>query len=269
MHERYTFAMTLAREAGALALERLKELKSGAIEIETKGALDFVTRADRDVENFIRTKITAHFPDDGILGEELAPAQLTSAVKWVIDPIDGTANYIRDLDHWGVSIACVVNGVSEIGVIYDPSRDKLFHARKGTGAFLNGKPLPKRKSLLDTPANPILALGHSRRIPLLIYLDAIRLLDARQIDHRRAGSAAIALTQVAEGKVDGYFEGDLNPWDCLAGLLINEELGITIQHGGTMSQSLQNGPVVIGQPFLQAVLDELSVLLNETIPQEA
>ena len=83
------------------------------------------------------------------------------------------------------------------------------------------------------------------------------------IDHRRAGSAAIALTQVAEGKVDGYFEGDLNPWDCLAGLLINAELGIVIRQGGTMSADLHNSPVLVGHPFLEEILGELASLESE------
>lgn len=263
MQERYALAMTVARDAGALALERQQGLKSGAISIETKGPLDFVTRADREVEAFIREQINTYFPDDGILGEEFASAHLTSQIKWVVDPIDGTANYIRDLDNWGVSIACVVDGSCEIGVIYEPARDKLFHARNGAGAFLNGEPLPKARGLAQAPANPIMALGHSRRIPLSIYLDAIRFLDDQKIDHRRAGSAAIALTQVAEGKVDGYFEGDLNPWDCLAGLLINAELGIIIRQGGTMSADLHNSPVLVGHPFLEEILGELASLENE------
>nr|WP_321980094.1 inositol monophosphatase [uncultured Cohaesibacter sp.] len=265
MQERYTLAMSMARDAGAMALERLQDLKNGSISVETKGPLDFVTRADREVEAFIREQILAHFPDDGIVGEELASAHPTSEIKWVIDPIDGTANYIRDLDSWGVSIACVVDGVCEIGVIYGPAKDKLFHARKGAGAFLNGVPLPEARGLAQAPANPIMSLGHSRRIPLSIYLDAIRCLDDRKIDHRRAGSAAIALTQVAEGKVDGYFEGDLNPWDCLAGLLINAELGIIIRQGGTMSADLQNSPVLVGHPFLQDTLDALASLENEAV----
>ena len=260
MQERYTLAMSMARDAGALALERLQDLKNGTISIETKGPLDFVTRADREVEAFIRQQILTHFPNDGIVGEELASAHPASTIKWVVDPIDGTANYIRDLDSWGVSIACVVDGACEIGVIYEPASDKLFHARKGAGSFLNEQALPKGRGLAQAPANPIMTLGHSRRIPLSIYLDAIRCLDARKIDHRRVGSAAIALTQVAEGKVDGYFEGDLNPWDCLAGLLINAELGIIIRKGDTMSRTLQNSPVLVGHPFLQETLDELAAI---------
>ena len=257
MEDRYTLAMTVAREAGALALARLEDLKNGSIQIETKGALDFVTRADREVERFIRDQILAQFPQDGLLGEELAPSGPDREILWVIDPIDGTANYIRDLDNWGVSIACVINGVCEIGVIYDPSRNALFHAMKGTGAYKNGLLLPQGRSAGSAPANPIMALGQSRRIPLSIYLDAITYLDQKQIDHRRAGSAAIALAQVAEGKVDGYFEGDLNPWDCLAGLLINQEAGNLVLQGEDMSRTLQNSPVLVGHPFLKALCEDL------------
>nr|WP_321456591.1 inositol monophosphatase [uncultured Cohaesibacter sp.] len=262
MQERYKLAMSLAREAGILALKRLEDLKNGSIQIETKGALDFVTMADREVESFIREQIFAQFPRDGILGEELAPTESTSDVIWVVDPIDGTANFIRDLDNWGVSIACVKNGICEIGVIYDPCRDRLFHCRRAFGAYRNGEELPKGKSGKEAPTNPVMALGHSRRIPLSIYIDAITYLDEQLIDHRRPGAAAIALTQVAEGKVDGYFEGDLNPWDCLAGILINEETGNLIRQGQEMSTSLKNSPVLVGAPFLKVQLDALSSIVK-------
>ncbi|WP_319412596.1 inositol monophosphatase [uncultured Cohaesibacter sp.] len=260
MQERYELAMKVAKEAGALALKCLEELKGGSIRIESKGVLDFVTRADREVEQFIRQEIARYFPQDGLLGEELAPAQARSETIWVIDPIDGTANYIRDLDHWGVSIACLDKGRCEIGVIYDPVRDRLFHAARKRGAFLNGQRLPDARGVNDAPANPVMALGHSRRIPLSIYFDVISRLDEMQVDHRRCGSAAIALTQVAEGKVDGYFEGDLNPWDCLAGLLINQEIGVLIEQGGAMCQTLQNGPVLVAHPFLKEKIGPLAAL---------
>ena len=265
MQERYTLAMSMARDAGALALERLQDLKNGSISVETKGPLDFVTRADREVEAFIREQILAHFPDDGIVGEELASAHPTSEIKWVIDPIDGTANYIRDLDSWGVSIACVVDGVCEIGVIYGPAKDKLFHARKGAGAFLNGVPLPEARGLAQAPANPIMSLGHSRRIPLSIYLDAIRCLDDRKIDQQARWLRCHRTHTGCRRKGGWVFRGRSKPLGLSRGSPDNAELGIIIRQGGTMSADLQNSPVLVGHPFLQDTLDALASLESEAV----
>ncbi|WP_316860023.1 inositol monophosphatase [uncultured Cohaesibacter sp.] len=266
MQIRYDLTKRLAREAGALALEKLQELKSGAIEIESKGISDFVTKADREVECFIRDTIAAEFPDDGLLGEEYAATDSQNSIVWVIDPIDGTANFIRDLDNWGVSIACVRDGCCEIGAIYDPNKDFLFHAVKGGGAFKETTPLHHGHKT-NTPPNPVMALGHSRRLPLSLYLNTIQYLFDERIEHRRAGSAAIALSQAAEGKVDGYFEGNLNAWDCMAGLLINKEAGNIIQCGDDIQRNLSNGAVLVGNPYLLPQLEALERICRSELAQ--
>ncbi|WP_114009162.1 inositol monophosphatase family protein [Cohaesibacter intestini] len=256
IEERYALLQTLAKEAGQLALNHLQALKDNRFPIEVKGPQDFVTKADRDVETFIRTKLKEAFPEDGLLGEEHGLEAGSNGFTWVIDPIDGTANYIRSIDQWAISIGLVSADRMEAGVIYDPMRDDLYRAAAAQGAFLNDSPLAKAKT--EAPTDPILILGRSKRKPFDSYLKTLSFLESKGIEYRRFGSAAMGLALVATGQVDGYFEADLNPWDCMAGLLIIKEMGGVIAAGEQAFESLQNQPICAVHPYMR---DEMTALL--------
>ncbi|MEH6444482.1 MAG: inositol monophosphatase family protein [Oceanospirillaceae bacterium] len=250
MLARYPLAKTVAVTAGKLALSYQEQ----ALTIEAKGIQDFVTQADQQVEKQIRQALQTAYPQDGFFGEETASDVQPDQAFWAVDPIDGTSNYMRKVDQWCISIAYVVDGVIQIAVIYDPVRDLLYHANRGNGAFCNDQ----RQYLNgDAPIDPTLILGHSRRAQLHIYLDVLQHLYQHDVEHRKFGSAALGLAQVITGQCDGYFEADLNPWDCLAGLLLIEEAGGVIISGNDMAKTLKNGPVAAGIISQGAVLQKL------------
>lgn len=252
---RYEIAQAVAREAGQIALDHLESLKNNHFAIEVKGPQDFVTKADRDVEIFIRRKLKASFPEDGLLGEEHGLESGSNELTWVIDPIDGTANYIRRIDQWAISIALVSQHGMEAGVIYDPVRNDLFSAQTGKGAKLNGQALDRVST--DRPKDPIIIVGRSKRKPFDHYLQTLAFLNNKGIEYRRFGSAAMGLAQVAQGLVDGYFEADLNPWDCLAGLLLVEEAGGFVLAGENVYRTLENEPICVSHPYLKETMMDL------------
>ncbi|NRA19272.1 MAG: inositol monophosphatase [Oceanospirillaceae bacterium] len=250
MLARYQLAKKVAKAAGKLALSYQEK----ALTIEAKGIQDFVTQADQQVEKQIRQALQAAYPEDGFFGEESESDVQQGQAFWAVDPIDGTSNYMRKVDQWGISIAYVVEGAIQIAVIYDPVRDILYHARRGNGAFCNEQ---QQYLNAETPIDPTLILGHSRRAELRVYLDILQHLHQNNIEHRKFGSAALGLAQVISGHCDGYFEADLNPWDCLAGLLLIEEAGGVVICGNDMAKTLQNGPVAAGIISQSALLQQL------------
>lgn len=253
--ERSLLAQQIARGAGDIANAFLTDLMEKKFAIEIKGPQDFVTKADKEVETYIRGCIHDAFPDDGLFGEEHGIEAGTSGYTWVIDPIDGTANYIRGIDYWAISIAVVSEEKIEIGVIYDPVRDKLYFAEYGSGTCLNDKPLERAKTV--RPADPLVILGRSKRHPFESYLKTQQYLYDKGIEYRRFASAALGLANVAEGLADGYLETDLNPWDCLAGLLLVSEMGGTIVAGKDMHTALTNLPICAVHPYLADDFTEL------------
>lgn len=214
---RFDLAVQLALEGGALAA-RMRAALPG---IETKSALDFCTAADRDVERLIRARVGAQF-GDAVIGEEEGGAAHGECV-WIVDPIDGTAGYIHGTGRWCVSIACLCGDAVELGVIYAPASDALFTARRGGGAFLNGRPV--RTSALAHGAAPVAELGWSQRRPIERYCALLQTLTEAGIEFRRHGSGALGLADVARGVSDGYAELHINAWDVAAGLLIVTEAG--------------------------------------------
>ncbi|MCV6548171.1 MAG: inositol monophosphatase [Cohaesibacter sp.] len=257
MQKRYEVAKQVARAAGKLALEHLNAMKAGQLDVEVKGLQDFVTHADRDVESFIKRELSAHFPEDGYWGEESGRLQGSNGLTWVIDPIDGTANFIRAIDQWGISIALVSKDHIELGLIHDPMRDSLYHCQRTKGAMQNDMPMASLAQADSRPADALILIGQSRRIAFDVYLNALQYLQDNEIEHRRFGSAALGLAQVAQGLVDAYFEADLNPWDCLAGLLLIEECGGLLVSGQQMLKDLKNCPVAAGKACLQKDLQHL------------
>ncbi|MFZ1470827.1 MAG: inositol monophosphatase [Paracoccaceae bacterium] len=218
---RYAAARRIATEAGAMALDYFR--KWTELTIDVKGHQDFVSEADRNVELAVRAALAAAFPADGIVGEEGAPSPGTSGYTWVIDPIDGTTNFINGIPQWCVILACVHQGQTVIGVVHDPVHDEMHHARRGGGALCNDRPI---SSTTKTDLREgSLGVGFSGRT----YGDGIKRLVAECCDAGtvfwRNGSGGLSLAYVATGRILGYVEEHMNAWDFLAGHLIVAEAG--------------------------------------------
>ena len=222
-------ATAIAREAGA----RLREFFSQGVETEYKGDVDLVTVADRTSEKLIRERLSEAFPEHGIFGEEGTRDRLDGEFRWYVDPLDGTTNFAHGLPQFCVSmgleqrrkgLAPDEDGTMVAAVIYDPLRDDLFVAERGRGARLNGKPMHVSK----TPelAEALVATGFPSRkrneSPNIHFYHEFSL---RSHGVRRAGSAALDLAYVAAGRLDAFWEFNINPWDTAAGYLLVEEAG--------------------------------------------
>jgi len=231
-------AAELAREAGA----RLRQFLASGVETEYKGGVDIVTVADRTAEKLIRERLAVLFPEHGVFGEEGTRERLSGEFRWYVDPLDGTTNFAHGIPHFCVSLGLEQrkpglkpeeDGVLVAGVIYDPNRDELFVAERGRGAWLNGK----RIHVSRTPelAESLVATGFpSRKRHASPNIHFYQEFTLRSHGVRRAGSAALDLAYVACGRMDGFWEFNLNPWDTAAGLLLVEEAGgrITDFSGG-------------------------------------
>jgi myo-inositol-1(or 4)-monophosphatase len=222
-------ASGIAREAGA----RLREFFAQGVETEYKGDVDLVTVADRTAEKLIRSRLSEVFPDHGIYGEEGTRDRLEGEFRWYVDPLDGTTNFAHGFPQFCVSMGLeqrpaglkpTEDGTLVAGVIYDPLRDEIFSAEKGKGAFLNGKPM--RTSSIPRLAEALLATGFpSRKRHASPNIHFYHEFTLRSHGVRRAGSAALDLAYVAAGRLEGFWEFNLNPWDTAAGILLIEEAG--------------------------------------------
>jgi myo-inositol-1(or 4)-monophosphatase len=227
-------AAAIAREAGAL----LKGFYEKGVAMEYKGDVDLVTEADRASEALIKARLNAAFPEHGIYGEEGTREGLERQFRWYVDPLDGTTNFahgfpvfcvVLGLERRGTGLALNEDGEMVAGVIYDPLRDEMFVAERGMGAWLNGKRIHVSKT--KTLQEALTATGfpsHKRHEnPNVHFYQEITL---RSHGVRRAGSAALDMAYVACGRIDGYWEFKLNPWDTSAGYLLIEEAGGTVTH---------------------------------------
>jgi myo-inositol-1(or 4)-monophosphatase len=216
---RSEFARSLAREAGALA--RRYFLRELAYTAEQKTPQDWVSAADREVEMLIRNRIACAFPGDAMLGEE-GGGEL-GARLWLVDPIDGTINFVRGVRYWCVSLAFLVDGERTIGVIYDPSLDEMFSATKGGGALSNGEAI--RVARCDRLDQALLCLGYVPRHSLEAHLALKGRLHQAGALVKDMGAGALMLAHVAAGRYDAFLEPHMHPWDAAAGLLLVEEAG--------------------------------------------
>ena len=263
LSERLDTAIALARRTGREAAAFRREAGAAALQVQTKATQDFVTIADQEAERSIRAALAAAFPGDGFVGEE-SGGQSGDAPCWVVDPIDGTTNYLRGFSQWGVSLALVAGGQIALGVIYDASRDQVFHARRGGGAFADGTGIGV--SANTDPARAMAMLGHSRRTPLEPYLASIEALHRRGIDYRRMGAAAIGLLRVADGTVDLYFERHLNSWDMLAAALIAHEAGGVVRLPRLEHCLAQGGPILAFAPGMAGELAMFDAQMGDAGP---
>lgn len=233
----------VAASAGALALDAFYSRKPG--DFTLKGRQDFLTEADGAVENHIRAMLSEVFPSDGILGEE-AGGSLSDRL-WVIDPIDGTANFARGIPHFCISIAFCEMGETLMGVIFNPASGEFYFARKGHGATKNGAPLTAATT--NDIANASVEIGWSTRVESANYLAAQQRVLDQGANIRRGASGALAIAWVAEGRTDGYAEYFMNAWDCLAGLLmVREAGGVTGSYPANQNELLTGGAIFAAAP---------------------
>ena len=223
---RYAFLRELAPAAGTVALDYFR--RRGDLDVEVKGPTDYVSVADRAVEAMIADAIAREFPGDAFLGEETAttldgvPQRL-----WIVDPIDGTHNFLRGVPYWNVSIAYVEGGVRMLGAVSEPCAGVLYHAKRGAGAWRTDTDGETRLAVSRRTSLPgaMVVLGHHDRSPDDKYMLIRRALMDRNVAFRNFGSAALQLAHVAEGRYDGFVEMTLSSWDAMAGLLLVEEAG--------------------------------------------
>jgi myo-inositol-1(or 4)-monophosphatase len=214
----------IAREAGAIALTHFRSIAT--LPIERKGHLDLVTSADREVEAFLIAKLRDDFPEDGIYGEEGGNILGGSGRVWVIDPIDGTFNFVRGGPNWAISIGLFDRGRPVFGVIYAPVRDLLLIGGENVEACMNGRPIPSLP-LFDL-SRASTGIGLHPSIPTQHRLELIRFIsDDLRINFRCCGSSAVSLIEVATGETDGYVALGDSTWDVMAGLAILGNLGVS------------------------------------------
>jgi myo-inositol-1(or 4)-monophosphatase len=220
-----TTAVEAVVRAGDVMLERF----ATDVHIDKKGAIDLVTDVDVAIEREFRARISERFPDHAVLGEEMGgSAAVPAGPCWVFDPIDGTTNFAHGLPIFCSSVALEIDGVAQVAAVYDPTRRELFTAERGGGAFLNGAPI--HVSASATLLDAILVTGFPydvhARVAEIVGLFGEFVGRARAV--RRLGSAAIDLCYVAAGRLDGFWEKDLRPWDVAGGALLVVEAGGTI-----------------------------------------
>ncbi|MGW0549838.1 inositol monophosphatase family protein [Streptomyces altiplanensis] len=251
--------LELALEAARRAGELLRDGRPADLGVAaTKSSpIDVVTEMDIAAEKLITGFLAEHRPDDGILGEEGASSEGTSGVRWVIDPLDGTVNYLYGLPTWAVSIAAERDGETLVGVVEAPMRRETYHAVLGGGAYANGAALrvrpapPLDQALVSTGFNYVATVRSHQA-------DIAQKLIPRLRDIRRGGSAAIDLSDVAAGRLDGYYERGLSPWDLAAGDLIAREAGALT--GGRPGER-PSGELTIAAP--PGVFEPLQALLED------
>ncbi|NPA45858.1 MAG: inositol monophosphatase [Chlorobi bacterium] len=234
-------ALDIIREAGTMVRQHHGKLSSG--QIEHKGIHDFVTEIDKKVEKFLVDELSRLLPGSGFLTEEKTAEQTKADHIWIIDPIDGTTNFIHGLYPVSVSVALQHKGETVLGMVYEPGLDELFHADAG-GAYLNGRSISvSRETDLE---NALIATGfpYKNYDHLRAYMQSFEYLMFHTSGIRRLGSAAADLVYVACGRMDGFYEYGLNPWDVAAGAFIVR------QAGGKVSGFSENADWLYGGEIL-------------------
>ncbi|GAB4173156.1 MAG: inositol-phosphate phosphatase [Wenzhouxiangellaceae bacterium] len=244
-HPYLNTAIEAAHKAGDLLLKHRDRIEG--IPVERKARGDYVSELDRLCEQLIRTELKRRYPDHAILGEEQGLKQGDEHL-WIIDPLDGTSNYLHGFPHYAISIALSINGRIEHGVVYDPARDELFAASRGAGATLNSRRI--RVSGRTGLGGAILGIAFPFRSRKLMpsYQAMFDSLFEQCEDIRRAGSAALDLAYVACGRLDAYLELALKPWDIAAGALLVQEAGGVVMDVTGGDNWLKSGHI-LAAPF--------------------
>ncbi len=263
MHPMINIAVKAARRAGGL-------INRGALDIDRiavarKQPLDYVTEIDRAAEQAIIAVLRDAYPDHAILAEESGASEGASQAEyqWVIDPLDGTTNFIHGFPQYAVSIACLQRGQLTHGVIYDPVHNDLFTASRGKGAYLNDRRLrvSRANRLEEGLIGTGLPFGESKHMSR--YLRVLREVMVRAPGVRRAGAASLDLAYVAAGRLDGFWEFGLKPWDLAAGALMILEAGGLVSDSEGGEDFLDSGNLVAGSPKVFAAL--LSIVQRSSL----
>jgi len=265
MHPMLNIAVRAARSAGKVIVRAFEQLDK--VEVESKGTNDFVTSVDISAEQAIVEVLQKSYPNHTIIGEECGLIQGSeNDFQWIIDPLDGTTNFIKGIPHFAVSIALKVKGKLDQSVIYDPIRGELFTASRGKGAQLNGFRIrvQNHKELNGT----IIATGFpfKQKQHTNAYMEMFKTLFTKASDVRRAGSPALDLAYVAAGRIDGFFEIGLKPWNTAAGeLLVIEAGGLVTDFVGGHNQ-VNSGNIVAGSPrLLKEILKDIRPHLGDSL----
>lgn len=255
MHGMVNIAVRAARRAGELMIRRLNQLE--ALEVTEKSRNEYVTEVDYQAEEAIIEVIQDHYPEHSILAEERGQ-QGSHEYQWIIDPLDGTTNFMHGFPVFSVSIAVAYKGQLEHGVVYDPLRQEIFSASRGQGAQLDGRKI--RVSRRVNMQHSLIATGfpYSKNMEHLEeYLAMLKSVITASSGIRRPGSAALDLCYLASGRVDGFWEIGLNIWDIAAGALLIKEAGGRISDFQGSDGYLQTGNVIAGTPKIYAALSKL------------
>ena len=232
-----------ARRAGKSLVKDFREVEN--LQVSTKGPGDFVSKADREAERMIKEDLMAGRPTYGWLGEESAPeAGVDPTRRWIVDPLDGTTNFLHGMPHWAVSIALEHKGEIVSAVVFDAAKDEMFWAEKGAGAWMNERRLrvSGRRAMHEAVFATGVPFGVKKTLPAMLG-DLARLMPACA-GVRRWGAASLDLAYVAAGRYDGYWERELQPWDIAAGILLVREAGGLVQPIRDGEDILDTGAVI-------------------------
>ena len=243
---RHYAALGFAQELSALAMDYFTNRDKLAISM--KGAQDFLTAADGAVEQRFRELVERTFPGDGVVGEEAGGGDAEHL--WIIDPIDGTANFARDVPNWCISVGFLRRGVPEIGVIAAPAMNELYEAVRGGGARRNGKPI----KAADTPdmSRASIEIGWSGRRGLDAYVNLVAAVGRMGASVKRSASGALGLAYAADGRTDAYLELHINAWDVAAGIVIAREAGCVINDFFANDGLTKGNPILAATPAFAA-----------------
>lgn len=259
MHPTLNIAIKAAREAGHIINRYSNRIDS--LTIDNKSRNDFVSEVDRLAEDAVIKIISRAFPDHSILAEESGKTTKNEEFQWIIDPLDGTTNYLYGIPQYAVSIALKIRDVLEIAVVYDPAKEELFTANRGAGAKLNDRRI--RVSGRRDMHSALLATGIPFREEqqLSPWIDRLNVLIPDTAGIRRPGSAALDLSYVAAGRFDGFWESGLSVWDFAAGALLIQEAGGLIGDLDGEQQFWKSGDILCGTPRVyKAMLKRLQTL---------
>ncbi len=259
-----TTDLTLRFHAGRSIVAELGEVALGyfndqaSLGVTMKGAQDWLTKADGAVEKLFRQRIAEAFPGDAVFGEEQGAAKGAEAAEnlWIIDPIDGTANFAHGDRQWCVAVGFLRRGKPELGFVLSPALDEFFIARRGGGATLNGRPI--KPSGLRSMKSATIEVGWSARRPMALYLDTVKACMEAGANVKRSASGALGIMHAAMGRTDGYVEAHINSWDVAGALVIAKEAGCHVSDFFVGDAVRKGNPILVAAPGIARKLAKLT-----------
>lgn len=254
IHVRFEVAQAVIRKAGALANEYFERI--GSLAVKSKGSHDLVSEADLNTELLIRSSFEEHFPEDAFFGEETGHTEFQAGHGiWVVDPIDGTQPFLSGMPNWCISIAYVLDGRLEFGLVYNPPCNELFAGGKAFPATVNGRPIAVHPG--TDLSSGLVSIGFSPRSPHSFLFDSLSKLLEQKGMFFRNGSGALSLAYVAGGRLLGHVEPHMHSWDCLGAIAIIEAAGGRVSEFLVRDALLKGNRVVAGAPAVFEQLDSL------------